>query len=232
MTARSSSPAAWALVTCGDDGAARWSPWTAGLGGPVHAVGTVPTRAEIDPLLDDAAGLVVAGDDAAAAAVLVRLLRRERLDLPLALLLPPASPAAAAWGLPTDPPAAVALARDGIARPVPLVRDDRGGVVLGRHEVGAFHGSVYCDEHLVAHGDAAGLVVRPDEAAGVAASVTGPRRLAGLRAGHVSTRTGRAVQIGCHPATVVRDGVPDDRPIQRRSWYRHLTDWHLVAPVR
>jgi hypothetical protein len=195
-------------------------------------VSALPTRAEIDPLLDDAAGLVVAGDDAAAAAVLVRLLRRERLDLPLALLLPPASPAAAAWGLPTDPAAGVALAQDGIARPVPLVRDDRGGVVLGRHEVGAFHGSVYCDEHQVIHGDAAGLVVRPDPAAGVAVSVTGPRRLAGLRPGHVATRAGRAVQIGCHPATVVRDGIPDDRPMQRRSWYRHVTDWRLVVPSR
>ena len=232
MTERSSSPAAWPLVTCGDDSAARWSPWTAGLEGPVHAVGAVPTRAEIDPLLDDAAGLVVAGDDAAAAAVLVRLLRRERLDLPLALLLPPASPAAAVWGLPTDPAAGVALARDGVARPVPLVRDDRGGVVLGRHEIGAFHGAVYCDEHRVAQGDVRALVVRPDPTAGVAVTVTGPRRLGGLRAGHVATRAGRAVQVGCRPATVVRDGVPDDRPTQRRSWYRHVTDWRLVVPTR
>ena len=30
---------------------------------------------------------------------------------------------------------------------------------------------------------------------------------------------------------MARDGVPDDRPIQRRSWYRHLTDWRLVAPT-
>ncbi len=102
--------------------------------------------------------------------------------------------------------------------------------MVGCHEVAAFYGSVYCEEHLVAHGDAAGLVVRPDPAVGVAVTVTGPRRLGGLRAGRVATRAGRAVQVGCRPARVVRDGVPDDRPVQRRSWYRHVEDWRLVLP--
>ena len=32
------------------------------------------------------------------------------------------------------------------------------------------------------------------------------------------------------PVTVVRDGVPGDRPVSRRSWYRHTEDWRLVRP--
>jgi hypothetical protein len=88
---------------------------------------------------------------------------------------------------------------------------------------------VYCEDHRVAEGDAAGLVVAPDPDAGVAVTVTGPRRLAGLRGGRVAARAGRAVQLGCRPGvTVVRDGVPADRPVTRRSWYRHTEDWLLV----
>lgn len=217
------------LVTCGDAATTRWAR-APGLADEHVVLDTVPARTEIDPLLDRADGLVVAGTDAAMAAVLLRLLRRDRLDLPLALLPDPDSAAATAWSLPTDPAAAVALAREGTARDAPLIRDDRGGVVLGRHALGTFHGSVYCDEHLVSHGDAAGLIVRPDPLGGVAVEVTGPRRLGGLRPGSMATRTGRAVQVGCRPAAAIRDGVPDDRSVRRRSWYRHTEDWRLVRP--
>ena len=41
----------------------------------------------------------------------------------------------------------------------------------------------------------------------------------------------RAVQLGCRPPVpVIRDGVPGDRPVARRSWYRHTQDWLLVSP--
>ena len=226
------------VVTCGDGARARWGPSLASpaepADPPVRHLPALPARADLDPLLDelpDDARLVVAGDDAALAAVLVRLLRRERLAVAVALLPAPGSTAAAVWGLPTDPAAAVALARAGAARPAPLVRDDHGGVVAGRHEVGPFHGAVYCDEHLLTRGDAAGLVVTPDPDGGVVVTLTGPRRLGGLRAGRVTTRSGRAAQIGCRPGVpVTRDGVPGERPEARRSWYRHTQDWHLVRP--
>jgi hypothetical protein len=220
------------VVTCGDAARARWTPH---LGGIATAdLPDVPGRGDVDPVVaevPDGARLVVAGGDAGLAAVLVRLLRRERLGIEVALLPAPASPAAAVWGLPTDPAAALALARDGTARPAPLVRDDHGGLVLGRHETGPLHGAVYCDEHEVVRGDAAGLSVVPDPAGGVTVTVAGPRRLGGLRAGRVTRRSGRAVQLGCRPpVTVTRDGVPDDRPVPRRSWYRHTGDWLLVRP--
>ncbi|GAA4773507.1 hypothetical protein GCM10023200_02390 [Actinomycetospora chlora] len=217
------------VVTCGDTARAHWAPLT---GDAVTELPAVPTRDDLDPLLDevpDGGRLAVAGDDAAVAALLVRLLRRERLGIELALLPAPWSPAAVVWGLPTDREAALALARDGVARPVPLLRDDHGGLVVGRHETGPLHGEVYVDEHRVVQGDVARLAVAPDPEGGVTVTATGPRRLGGLRAGPVTTRSGRAAQLGCRPPVVItRDGVPGERPVPRRSWYRHTADWLLV----
>lgn len=41
---------------------------------------------------------------------------------------------------------------------------------------------------------------------------------------------GRAVQVGCLPATVVSDGVTHPRQVERFTWYRHTADWLLVRP--
>jgi hypothetical protein len=215
-----------------------------------------PGRADVDPLL---AGplrrLVVAGTDADLAAVLVRLVRRDRLDVELAYL--PAdrgSVAARIWGLPHGA-AAVELAREGVARPAPLVRDDSGGVLVGSGEVrggtAAVHGEVYCDGELVLRGSARRLVVTPwpdaeratgslDEPTPPAVAVRASRwgTLPDGRHDPVppSARTGqggavgRAVQVGCLPATVLYDGVEHPRPITRWAWYRHVSDWLLVRP--
>ena len=120
------------LLTCGDDRGSEAAP-RRGLPVTVRAR---PSRTDIDPLL---AGplrrIVVSGTDADLAAVLVRLLRRDRLDVELAYV--PAdrrSAAARLWGLPHGA-AAVELAHDGVARPAPLVRDDAGGVLVGRGEI-------------------------------------------------------------------------------------------------
>ena len=246
-TPRSSPTGPFVVLTCGDSARARWGPGVRDVLAPaatqVVAVPGRPGRTDADPVLDlpelrDGGRLVVAGGDDDLAAVLVRLLRREQLDLPVAFLPAAASEAAAVWGIPTDPAAALALARGGTARPAPLVRDDRGGVVAGAHRVGAFDGVVYCDEHEVLRGAAAGLVVRPDpdggpvEVGGATVAVTGRRRLAGLRRGTEHQARGRAATIGCRPAAITRDGVADDRPLERRSWYRHTTDWTLVRPTR
>src|SRR5215207_3279601 len=87
-------------------------------GTPAVAVPAQPGRADVDPLLTGSLRrLVVAGTDADLAAVLVRLLRRDRLDVELAYL--PAdrrSAAARIWGLPHGA-AALELAREGAGRP-------------------------------------------------------------------------------------------------------------------
>jgi hypothetical protein len=232
------------VLTCGDAARARWGDLADALDGArVVTVPPRPGRPDVDPVLDgqaldrtDGGRLVVAGTDADLAAVLVRLLRRERLDVPLAFLPAAPSEAARVWRLPTDRAAALDVVRRGAPAPAPLLRDDRGGVVAGIHVVGPFDGVVYCDEHEVLRGGAAGLVVRPDpdggavEAGGVAVTVTGRRRLAGLRPGVERPARGRAATIGCAPASLRRDGVDEDRPLERRSWYRHTVDWTLVRP--
>ena len=119
-----------------------------------------PGRADIDPLL---AGplrrIVVAG---------IGRRPRRRARAPPApgparrrARLRPAdrrSAAARLWGLPHGA-AAVELAREGVARPAPLVRDDAGGVLVGRGEIrgtaGSVHGEAYCDGVLALRGSAA-----------------------------------------------------------------------------
>lgn len=226
------------MLTCGDTASREGLFPTTGL----VACGATPSRAEVDPLLDTATRLVVAGSDAALAAVVVRLLRRERLDLPVAFVADtPASEAAAVWDLPAEPAAAVDLAFDGEAGPAPLVRDDRGGVVSGVHRVGPFTGVSFCDEHELVRGEADGLAVRPDPHAdtrtglgpgggGVAVTLLHRRR---FRRAREHTTFGRAATLGIRPGTIAaasRDGVDDPKPLERRSWYRHTEDWHLVRP--
>ncbi len=224
------------VLTCGDAGSQRWATGRDAVGAVADAVEVVnapvvPGRAEVDPLLDRAGRLVVVGGDAALAGVLVRLLRRERLDVAVAFVPDPASEAAAVWGVPAGVADAVDLAVEGAPRPAVLVRDDRGGVVVGAHRLGAFTGAVYADERLVVRGSAAGMVVRPDpDGEGVTVTVTGRPRWQGLRPGPEHDGRGRAVQVGCRPAVLVRDGITDDRSLERRSWYRHEQHWRLVRP--
>ena len=229
------------LLTCGDDlhhGDLR-----------TVALPPRPGRADLEPVLadPDLRRLVVAGADADLAAVLQRLLRADRLGVELAYV--PAdrrSDAARVWGLPHGA-AALELARHGTASPVPLVRDDSGGVLVGRGEVRAIHGEAYCDAVLALRGTARHLVVTPwPHAAGGASpdgTTGGVAVRAGLRAGLPDGRvravpptartgrgaaTGRAVQVGCLPATLVHDGVAHPRPVTRWAWYRHVADWLLV----
>jgi hypothetical protein len=212
------------------------------------ATGTVvvpsrPGRADLDPVLATPGlrRVVVAGSDADLAAVLLRLLRTERLGVELAYLpVDRGSAAARVWGLPHGA-AALELARHGVAQAVPLVRDDAGGVLVGRGEIRSVHGEVYCDEVLALRGSARRLVVTPwpDRAEITGGVAVRAGRWDGApdgrtravpptaRAGRGSA-AGRAVQVGCLPATLVYDGVTHPRPVTRWAWYRHVTDWLLV----
>jgi hypothetical protein len=217
------------LLTCGDHHGSRA---LAAL--PTVILPSCPGRADLDPVLREltARRLVVAGTDADLAAVLVRLLRRERLDVEVAYLPRGRSAAARAWGLPRD---AEALALVGVAAPVPLVRDDSGGVLVGRAEA-RLRGEVYCDETLVLRGAGRVVVEAGPRGVGVRASRTGrapdgrtravpPRAPAGR-----GSAVGRAVQLGGEPFTPVLDGVPHPRAVTRWAWYRHTADWLLVRP--
>ena len=222
------------LLTCGDPSPHHGSRALAAL--PTVVLPSCPGRAELDPVLADLAArrLVVAGTDADLAAVLLRLLRRERLDVEVAYLPRGRSTAARAWGLPRN---LVALALDGAAAPVPLIRDDVGGVLVGRAVVRRMRGEVYCDETLVLRGRGHVVVEAGPNGVAVRASRTGrppdgrtravpPRAPAGR-----GSAVGRAVQVGGEAFTPVLDGVPHPRAVTRWAWYRHTADWLLVRPT-
>ena len=207
------------VLTCGS---ARWPGPE-----PVTAVPARPGREELDALLADLDGrrLVVCGSDADLAAVLLRLLRTEALaTVPVGFVPAEAnSVVARLWDLPIAPAAAAALARYGEPDSVPLLRDDAGGVLVGRGVVAPLDGVAYCDDEVVLRGRAARLEVTPDREFGLVVRVV--RR--GLPLHRVRHAAGRAVQVGCRPTGVWRDGVAA-RTTDRWTWYRHTEDWHLI----
>jgi hypothetical protein len=194
----------------------------------LREVAARPGRAELDPLLAELEPyrVVVAGTDGDLAAVVLRLLRTERLASTAVAYLPasPDSVVAATWGLPTTAAQAATLAIHGEPDLVPLIRDDAGGVLLGRGEVRPARGVVYCDEELVLRGQANRLEVTPVAPVGV--DVRAVR--VGLFGRKVRAAMGRAVQIGCLSATVLCDGEPHPRPVTRWTWYKHSEELRLV----
>jgi hypothetical protein len=196
-------------------------------GAPVHRVGPRPGK-QIDPLLDGR--ILVVGDDADLAAVGVRLLRTDRFaGVEIGYAPRTATPVTRLWSLPVGG-AATAAMTVAEATPVPFVRDDVGGVLMGLGTVSPVLGTVYVDEHRVLSGPASSVRVRPDPSRGLAVTVTGPRRL-GVLPGRSVTTMGRAVQIGTHhaPATVVRDGLPYRRPMETWIFYKHTEPLLLVG---
>lgn len=183
-----------------------------------------PGKNDVDDVLLHAERVVVVGDDADLAAVVLRLMRRERLGAVAVGFVPPAgSEVAAVWGLPTKPAEALRLAAEGQPEPVTLVRDDAGGVLLGLGVLDGVNGVGYCDDHLALRGPALRIEVRP-HAVGVQVRVVRGR----LRRRAVPVQ-GRAFQFGgSSPVRPVLDGVPRERPLQRWTWYRHTEDLLLI----
>jgi len=187
-----------------------------------------PDKAAVDPLLArlDGQRLVVMGSDADLAAVVLRLLRTERVaDVAIGYVpVSPHSAAAAAWDLPVEPGRALDTALGGEPDRVPLIRDDNGGVLVGRGEFGALRGVGYCDDDRVLRGLARRVRVTPGHGRGLVVEVTH----GGLFRRNTHTTFGRAFQLGCLPSSVVRDGVPHERAVTRWTWYRHTEDLRLV----
>jgi hypothetical protein len=193
----------------------------------VAAVPAQPGREELGSLLAglDGRRLVVCGTDADLAAVLLRLLRSSLLRVPVGYVPSTATSAVARlWGLPVVPSAAASLALQGQPDGVPLVRDDSGGVLVGLGVVRPLDGVAYCDNEVVLRGRATCLEVTPDRALGLVVRVAVRRGLLGRRVRHAA---GRAVQLGCAPTAVWRDGIAG-HTTDRWTWYRHTEDWRLV----
>lgn len=186
-------------------------------------VSSIPDKDEIDPALaENPDRVVVAGTDASLAAVVQRLLRTDRLDVPVGYwpLDRRASVVARLWRLPDQ---ALKFAEEGEPVRIPLVRDDSGGVLMGLGRLGPVAGEAYCDDQLALRGRARAIEVTPDPA-GVAGRV-----VQGGLLKRAAVYTGRAFQIGCEPATVVHDGVPHPRQVRRWTWYRHTEDLRAIS---
>ncbi len=192
----------------------------------VTFVGRRPGK-EIDLLLEGR--LLVIGDDADLAAVVLRLLRTDRLGSVIVAFATDVSTAVTdLWSLPLGG-AAVDLALRGDPDLVPIVRDDVGGVLVGLASLSGIEGTVYVDENRVLSGRAAHLLVEPDTDKGLAVTVI-PRRLIGF--GRRSrTFRGRAVQIGTVATTVISDGRPFERKMDRWTFYKHTQPLRLVRGV-
>jgi hypothetical protein len=173
----------------------------------------------------DGRRLVICGTDADLAAVLLRLLRTGALEtVPVGFVpMEPSSAVAQLWGLPIAPAAAASVACYGEPDHLPLLRDDAGGVLVGHGVVAPVDGVAYCDDEVVLRGRASRLEVTPDLEFGLVVRVV-RRGLPGQRVRHAA---GRAVQLGCQPTGVWRDGVAG-RTTDRWTWYRHTEDWHLI----
>jgi hypothetical protein len=185
-----------------------------------------PGKAEIDPLLGEHDHLVVSGTDADLNAVVLRLLRKEALSGVSVGFVPatPDSAVAGLWGLPTSPLHALALALRGEVDPVPLIRDDVGGVLVGRGQLGMVRGVAYCDDRVALRGPASSIEVTPDPGGpGLAVRV-----VKGAIFKRPTTLYSRAFQIGCIPTRPRSDGVAYDRAMSRWTWYRHTEDLRLV----
>jgi hypothetical protein len=216
-------------LACGNDaGDGVWQTVAQRDGMAWHDLPERPAKPHVDPLLAELGGrrLVVLGTDADLAAVVLRLLRTERLaDVPVGYVpRSPGSAVARLWGLPTDPGRALDVAVAGDPDPVPLVRDDSGGVLVGLGELGPVRGVAYCDNERVLRGQANRVEVSPDP---VGRGLT-VRLRRGLLVPRTHTATGRAFEIGCLPIRPVLDGVTHPRPVNRWTWYRHTEDLRLV----
>ncbi|MGH3787515.1 MAG: hypothetical protein ACRDRG_13410 [Pseudonocardiaceae bacterium] len=212
------------VLTCGS---ARWP--GAESAAAAARVPARPSREDLGSLVAGLEGrrLVVCGTDADLAAVLLRLLRIDAVGtVPVGYVPSSASSAVARlWGLPVVPSMAAQVALCGEPDRVPLVRDDAGGVLVGLGVIRPVDGVAYCDDELVLRGPAARLEVVPDRAHGLVVRVVsrGVRR-------RIRCAAGRAVQLGCQPTGVWRDGVVT-RTTDRWTWYRHTEDWRLVRSL-
>ncbi|WP_461153323.1 hypothetical protein [Saccharopolyspora tripterygii] len=208
-----------------------------------HDVSAAPGRHEVDPLLAEATDrVVVRGTDMDLAAVVLRLLRKERLtELTVGYVPVADSPVARLWGLRADD---VERALTAPPRPVPLIRDDSGGILLGEGVIAPITGQAYCDDEQVLNGAAQSLVVSPDpDAAPLPDPTADPLnhtiepamdglRVTTTRRGLLRRRTGvargRAFQASFRPATVRHDGSDHPRPMEKWVWYRHTEDLNLA----
>lgn len=220
------------VLACGNSDSVCWLPSvTESADIEVCRVPSTPGKAEVDPRLAELGTrrLIVVGKDADLAAVVLRLVRTERVRDVIVGFVPTQtqdSEVASLWRLPTDPGRAFEAAARGEVDPIPLIRDDAGGVLVGLGTISPVRGVVYCDDDTALRGRASRIEVTPDPERG-SGLVTRVVKV-GLLGRRGTTLHGRAVQVGCLPSSVVTDGTTHPRPVTKWTWYRHTEDLRAV----
>jgi hypothetical protein len=219
------------VLACGNTALDDRSPVLTELGD--IDTGTLPSRpgkADLDAHLAELGTrrLVIVGTDADLASVVQRLLRKERLaDVVLGFVpTDPASEVARLWRLPDGFGPALEHAINGEVEPIPLIRDDTGGVLVGLGRIGPVRGVAYCDDTTALRGKVSRIEVtpNPEGGSGLVARVI----RSGLLGKRVTTLHGRAFQLGCLPTPVTTDGETRPRPVSKWTWYRHTADLRAV----
>ncbi|ONI72957.1 hypothetical protein ALI144C_44120 [Actinosynnema sp. ALI-1.44] len=218
------------VLACGDSaGHDRLASLTERDDVEVSAVPATPGRTDVDPLLKGLGErrIVVLGTDADLAAVVLRIMRKELVDQVAVGFVPTGdSPVADLWDLPTDPGKAIEVALRGDVDPIPLLRDDAGGVLVGLGRIGPTRGVGYCDDTTALRGRISAIEVTPDPSGRNGLVVRVIRR--GLLGKRVSEFKGRAFQLGSLPVLPVKDGVQHPRQVSRWTWYRHTSDLRVA----
>ena len=168
----------------------------------------------IDAAIRDVRRVVVAGSPTDLAAVLTRLMRTESLDVEVAHV---------------DGRRGARRAVNGVARRVPLIRDETATVLVGAalwlppEGCAVIRGETVVDDAVLFDGAVGAVRIEPMTAL--------PGLRATVSAGRLRRRwlAGRAVQLGTTGARVVRDGVEGPREVKRSTFYRHTTGWLRVG---
>jgi hypothetical protein len=202
----------------------EWRKLTTRSGSVAHEIPATPGKSDVDPIVKGVTDghLVVHGSDTDLASVVLRLLRTDRLAIPVGYVpTDPRSPVARLWGLPED---TVTAALDGDVARFPLLRDDNGGVLVGLGLLPKVRGTMYCDDQTPLRGAATRVEVTPHPEHGLRVRVV--RK--GLLRTTVDVYLGRAAQFGGEPVAPVHDGITHPRSLNRWTWYRHTEDLRIV----
>lgn len=198
----------------------------------------VADRVALDAALDSVHGrrVALALEAPALAAVLHRMTRRGEIETTETALVGPRPASLARLGLPAKLADAARLAVEGRARTVGLLKDDSGGILIDSARLVAWPGRAggrpgpfwlraYVDDEPVSDGMASSLSVERVDRGVLRAVATRPGV---MRRRHAVE--GRALQLACDDALIVSDGVPRERPRDKRTWWCEPDFWRVALP--
>ena len=205
-------------------------------------------RVALDAVLDQMDGrrIVLALNTATLVPLLHRMMRRGELLTTETALLAPLPSSLVAQGMPPGLVDAARLAVEGVARPVGVLKDDSGGVLVDAAVMTpwpdpARDGSraairstmwlrAYVDDTPVCDGQARSLTVTRVRRDLLRVQASEPSGRFGRARG--ATVEGRALQLACDEARIVSDGIARAGPRSKRTWWCEPDLWRVALPAR